>query len=88
MTTTENLHHYLFPTNTSNRRQKEMAILPDASFSSSAIPRVVDGAVENNNSMARINNVGLRVIELMDLTASLRVCIFNYLGETQEELVN
>ena len=34
------------------------------------------------------NVVGLRNIELMDVTASLRVCIFNYLGETQEELVN
>ena len=68
-----------------------MAILPDTSFSSSAVPvpRVVDSAVENNNTMARINNVvGLRDIELMDVTASLRVCIFNYLGETQEELVD
>jgi hypothetical protein len=82
----------LFP-NTSNKRQKEMTILPYASFSSSAaaaVPRVVDVAAveENYNTMASINNVGLRAIKLMDLTASLRVCIFNYLGQTQEELVN
>ena len=57
MTTTKTSHHY-FLIIPQNKRQKEMAILPDTSSSSSAavpVPRVVDSAVENNNTMARIN---------------------------------